>query len=306
MRFGLHIPNGQAGANAQAILDVASAAEDLGFDSAWMFDHLFTPTDLGSRYPYSGRGQYALSAADPFFDPLALFGVLAGVTDRITIGTGVLIAAYRHPIVLGKLIASVEQFAPGRIALGIGTGWMREEFEALGIPFERRGARLDEYMQAVREMWSSPSSSFEGEFYSWDEAGFLPAPSTPIPLIVGGHSPRALRRAATLGDGWALVTRREHGAGLEGARVQMRNLDAALEEAGRDKDGFEVLYQHAFWISGEPNAKIPLTGPPDEIASSIQSLEGLGVTHIDLLVLGPGDAIVEMAQRFTEEVRPLL
>lgn len=306
MRIGLHIPNGQPGANADDILKVALAAERLGFDSVWMFDHLFTPTDLKSLYPYSGRGQYALSASDPFFDPLALFGVIAGATERIAIGTGVLIAAYRHPIVLAKILSSVEHFAPGRVNLGIGTGWMREEFEALRISFEKRGDRLDEYIAALRALWSPEPSSFEGDFYGWQEAGFLPAPTRSIPLIVGGHSKRALRRAATLGDGWALVTRKEHGAGLEGASVQMDNLDRALEAAGRTRDGFEVLYQHALWISDEPNPRIPLTGPPDVIAGSLKSLGEMGVTHVDLMVLGPGDSIVEMAERFNEEVRPLL
>lgn len=307
MRIGLHIPNGQAGANADDILKVALAAERSGFDSLWMFDHLFTPTDLESLYPYSGRGQYALNASDPFFDPLALFGIIAGVTERISIGTGVLIAAYRHPIVLGKILASVENFAPGRVILGLGTGWMREEFDALGISFEKRGKRLDEYIAALRTLWSPEPSSFEGEFYGWQEAGFLPPPTRPIPLIIGGHSKRALRRAATLGDGWALVTRKEHGAGLEGASVQMDNLNRALEEAGRgDAEGFQVLYQHALWISDEANPRIPLTGPPDVIAGSLKSLQEMGVTHVDLMVLGPGDAIMEMAERFNEEVRPLL
>lgn len=306
MRYGLHIPNGQPGANADDILKVALAAERLGFDSVWMFDHLFTPTDLESLYPYSGRGQYALSAADPFYDPLALFGVIAGATERISIGTGVLVAAYRHPIVLGKTISSLENFAPGRILLGIGTGWMKEEFEALGVGFSRRGARLDEYIDALRTIWSGEPSSFSGDFYSWGEAGFLPSPTAPVPLIVGGHSERAIRRAATRGDGWALVTRREHGAGLAGAEVQMDNLLRALEEAERDPSGFEVLYQHALWLSDEANPKLPLTGPAEEVARSIARLEELGVTHIDLLVLGPGGAIVEMAERFKEEVEPLL
>src|SRR5688572_29355281 len=125
-------------------MTVARAAERLDFDGIWMFDHLFTPTGLESKYPYSGDGSYALGPADPFFDPLGVFGVVAGATERITMGTAVLIAAYRHPLVLGKVLASIENFAPGRIVLGLGAGWMKEEFEAVGITRDRRGARLEE------------------------------------------------------------------------------------------------------------------------------------------------------------------
>ncbi|MGH2754355.1 MAG: TIGR03619 family F420-dependent LLM class oxidoreductase [Actinomycetota bacterium] len=306
MEIGLHIPNAQSGANPDDILAAARTAERLGFDGVWMFDHLFTPTDLGSAYPYSRDGAYALSAEDPFFDPLGLFGVLAGATDALTIGTGVLVAAYRHPIVLAKTIATIERFAPGRLRLGVGTGWMREEFDALGIPFERRGARLDEYLEALRVLWSGRAESFDGEFYSWVEAGFLPAPTAPIPLIVGGHSDRALERAAKHGDGWAAVTTREQGHGLDGLRSRLEVLDRYLEKAGRDRGSFELLYQQALWFSDSPHPKLPLTGPPEVIAENLTSLREQGITMVDLVVFGPAPVISECATRFAEEVRPLL
>jgi probable F420-dependent oxidoreductase len=304
--IGLHIPNAQAGANAEDILAVARTAERLGFDGVWMFDHLFTPTDLDSKYPYSREGEYALSADDPFYDPLGLFGVLAGATEKLTLGTGVLVAAYRNPIVLAKTIATVERFAPGRIRLGIGTGWMREEFEALGVPFERRGARLDEYIEALRTMWSGRPSSFEGEFYSWEESGFLPAPTAPIPLIVGGHSDRALERAAKHGDGWAAATTREQGYGIEGLKSRLEVLDRYLEKAGKEGSGFQLLYQQVLWFSDSPHPKLPLTGPPEVIAENLVALREQGVTMVDAIVFGPASVIDEVASRFAEEVRPLL
>jgi len=271
-----------------------------------MFDHLFTPSDLGSKYPYSRDGSYALSASDPFFDPLGLFGVLASATERVKIGTGVLIGAYRHPIVLAKTLATIEQFAPGRIILGIGTGWMEEEFEALGVPFARRGALLTEYLRALRTIWSGAPSSFEGEFYSWPESGFLPAPSKPIPLIVGGHSDAALRRAAQHGDGWAVVTGRGQGSGLAGAKARIEFVQEMRADAGTIDRHFDLLFQNLLWFSDEPNPKMPFTGPPEAIAQALKEAEAMGVTMVDLLVFGPGPVIVETAERFASEVLPLL
>lgn len=306
MEIGLHLPSAQPGANAEDILLVAKAAERCGFDALWMFDHLFTPADLGSKYPYSRDGSYALSAADPFFDPLGLFGVLAGATERIKLGTGVLIGAYRHPIVLAKTLGTIEQFAPGRIVLGIGTGWMEEEFLALGVPFARRGDRLTEYLQALRSIWSGAPSAFQGEFYSWPESGFLPSPSTPIPLIVGGHSDFALRRAAEHGDGWAVVTGRGQGSGLSGAKARIDVLQEMRLAAARAEGHFDLLFQNLLWFSDAPNPKMPFTGPPEEIARSLKEAESMGITMIDLIVFGPGPVVVEAAERFATEVRPLL
>ena len=306
MEIGIQLPSAQPGANAAGIVEVAQAAERLDFDAVWVFDHLFTPVDLGSKYPYTMSGDYALTADDPFFDPLAVFGVIAGATERIKMGTAVLIPAYRHPIVLGKVIASIENFAPGRIVLGIGAGWMREEFDAVGVPYEKRGARLEEYAIALRAIWSGEPTSFSGRFYSWTEAGLLPAPTQPIPLIFGGHGDRALERAARVGDGWAAVTAPGQGTGLEGIASRISFLRSQLEKVGRDPAEFHLTYQHAMWFSDHPNPRMPLTGPPDEIAASLVKLRELGVTMVDLMVFGPGSVIAENAERFATEVRTLL
>lgn len=306
MDIGLHLPSAQPFAAAESIVEVAVAAEGLGFDTVWFFDHLFTPKALDSAYPYSKDGAYALSPDDPFFEPLALFGVLAGRLRRVKLATGVLVPAYRHPIVLAKTLASIENFAPGRIVLGVGTGWMRQEFDAVGVGYEDRGKRLDEYIAALRVLWSGEPSRFEGRFYSWDEAGFLPAPRSPIPIIVGGHSDRALKRAATKGDGWAGITGKGQGRGLDGLRARIDVLDRYLEEAQRTRDGYHVSYQSVLWFSEENDPALPFTGPPEAIAESFARAAEIGVTMVDLVVFGPPAVIVENAQRFSEEVVPLL
>jgi probable F420-dependent oxidoreductase len=306
LRFGLHLPSAQPGANADDILGVAQSAESLGFDSVWMFDHLFTPTNLGSRYPYSRDGSYGISATDPFFDPIALYGVMAGATGSIRIGTGVVVGAYRHPIVLGKMLATVENFAPGRIVLGLGRGWMQEEFEALGVSFERRGARLEEYVRALRAIWSGEASAFEGEFYSWQEAGFLPAPSAPIPILLGGHGDEALRRTAEFGDGWVITTGKGQGSGIQAVTARLDALRGMMDQRSRDFGELEIVYPSLLWVSDHPNPKMPLTGPPEEIAASIERLEDVGVTTTHMIVFGPGPQVTETAHRFAEEVLPLL
>lgn len=306
MEIGLHLPSAQAGANAGDILGVATGAEGLGFDSLWMFDHIFTPKELESAYPYSKDGSYALTDNDPFFDPLGLFGVLAGATDRIKLGTGVLIAAYRHPLILGKVLATIERFAPGRLVLGVGAGWMREEFEAVGLSLADRGARLDEYLEALRAIWSGEPAGFEGRFYSWAEAGLQPAPTRPIPIIVGGHSDAALRRAARAGDGWAVVTGKGQGSGLDAVERRLATLDGFLEEQGRSRDGFELMFAHGLFFVDEPHPKFPLVGTPESITESLLRLRDMGVTMVDLITFGDAEAILTTASRFAEEVRPKL
>lgn len=306
MRFGLHLPSAQPGAKASDILQVARTAERLDFDSVWMFDHLFTPADLDSKYPYSRDGSYAMSADDPFYDPLGLYGVVAGATEKIRIGTGVMIAAYRHPIVLAKALATIERFAPGRIVLGLGRGWMQEEFDALGVPFERRGKRLEEYVKALRAVWSGDHSSFRGDFYSWDSAGFLPAPTKRVPILIGGHGDAALRRVAALGDGWVVTTGKGQGAGIDAVAARLDVLRAEVEREGRDFSELEIVYPNALWFSDHANPKMPLTGPAEEIAASIKRLEDIGVTTAHMIVFGPGQLVCEGAERFTEEVLPLL
>ncbi|MDQ3963180.1 MAG: LLM class F420-dependent oxidoreductase [Actinomycetota bacterium] len=306
MEIGIHLPSAQPGASAEGILQVARAAEDHSFDTVWFFDHLFSPVDIQSKYPYSREGEYPMSANDPFFDPLGLFGVLAAKLERIKLGTGVLIPAYRNPIVLGKMLATIENFAPGRILLGVGAGWMKEEFDATGVDYENRGARLVEYIKALRAIWSGDPTSFEGRFYSWVEAGFLPAPTKPIPIIIGGHGDKALERAAKHADGWAVVVGKGQGRGIEGAAARIDLLHTYLEKEGRDPADFHLVYTNVLWFSDHPNEKLPLTGPPEHIAGSIKQLEDLGVDMIDLAVFGPAELIAETAERFTTEVRPLL
>jgi probable F420-dependent oxidoreductase len=289
MHIGLQLDHAGAGANAARMLAQARLAERCGLDSVWFFDHVLTPVTLTSHYPYEET--YPMTAADPFLDPLGAIGVLAGATERIAFGTEVLVAPYRHPIVLGKALATIEQFAPGRIICGLGSGWMREEFDALGVPFERRGQRMDEYIAALRAVWSGEPNAFEGEAYSWAPSGFNPAPTRPIPLLLGGHAPPARRRAIRLADGWATILGALEDPSHAGQIAWLRGFRDELEAAGRDPAGFDVLACEQV---------VDRRRGADAVLTEIAALRDAGVTMLALL------ADDETVDWFAAEVRPQL
>jgi probable F420-dependent oxidoreductase len=299
VHLGLQLDHAGAGVSAEAVLRQARHAEACGLDSVWLFDHLLTPVTLTSRYPYDVS--YPVRAEDPILDPLGIIGVLAGATSRIQLGTEVFVAPYRHPIVLGKALATIERFAPGRLVCGLGSGWMQEEFEALGVPFAGRGARMDEYVAALRTVWSGTPAGFDGDVYRWQPCGFNPAPTIPLPILLGGHAPRARARALRLGDGWATILTALPDPSLAGSLAWLEAFRREREEAGRDAQGFDVLVcEQPVRFAPEPDPREPLSGPPEAIAAAIARLRDAGVTRLAVL------ADEESVARLAAEVRPLL
>jgi probable F420-dependent oxidoreductase len=305
--FGLVLVHSGAGVDGERILAAAVAAEQAGLDSVWVYDHLLTPVRVASTYPYSPDGVYPESPDEPFYDPLALIGVLTSRTQRVRVGAEVFVAPYRHPIVLAKALATFERFAPARIVCGVGAGWLQEEFDAVGVPFARRGARLAEYVRALRAVWSGEPNGFEGEFYRWPEAGFLPAPSAPIPIVLGGHADVALRRAARIADGFAAIA----GPGETGSPAEfdarLARIRGHVQEAGRDPAAFPiVLCEVPLAFASEPDPERLLVGPPEALAERIAAMDAAGATEILLSVGADPTAIAETLARFAEDVRPLL
>ena len=293
MEFGLHLPNAGPFANGPDIIRVAQEAENLGYHSVWLFDHLFTPTQLESKYPYSPDGSYPMMPEFPFYDPVAVMGALATATQRVKFGVRVLIATYRHPVVLAKELATTDAIAGGRMLLGVGAGWMAEEFEAVDIPMDERFARLDEHIALMREAWQKGTAAHDGRFYSHCEAGFGPHPPQPgstIPVIVGGHGDAALRRAARWGDGWAVSAAGDKlAADPEGAvRERIDTLSRFCAEEGRSIDDLLLVSQ---LFLGEK-------------AEAIQRQADLGVDIIDLMTFGPADQVIDAAATFMKEVAP--
>lgn len=186
------------------MIELTRAAEGLGFDAAWFGDHVVNPVSKHSRYPFSPSGDPndALPTKTPLVDPLVLIGHLTAATDTIRLGTGIYVAALRHPLLIARAVATAQDLSRGRVVFGIGAGWLREEFDALGVSYDERGRRTDETLAILALLWSGRPQAYAGNMFHFDELEFEPIPSTPVPLVLGGSADRMLQRAATWADGW--------------------------------------------------------------------------------------------------------
>jgi probable F420-dependent oxidoreductase len=204
MRVGLHALGIGDGARPEVIRAVAAAAETHGFARLWCGEHVVLVDASASRYPYSVDGRIAVPADADWLDPLLALTFAAAVTSRIELATGVLLLPEHNPIVVAKQAATLDVLSAGRFSLGVGVGWSAEEFAALGVPFARRGRRTEEYLAAMRTLWAEDPASFAGEFTRFDAIRVNPKPlrGGRLPVVVGGNSDAALRRAVTHADGW--------------------------------------------------------------------------------------------------------
>jgi len=204
MRLGLHALGIGAGAQRAVIDTVAAAAETAGFDTLWAGEHVVMVDQSSSRYPYSADGQIAVSSTADWLDPMLCLSFAAAATATIGVATGVLLLPEHNPVVVAKQAATLDQLSDGRLTLGVGIGWSRDEFDALGVPFARRGSRTREYVAAMRAIWRNDVASFQGEFVRFDRIRVNPKPFRDgrIPVVLGGNSDAALRRVAAWGDGW--------------------------------------------------------------------------------------------------------
>src|SRR5688572_965285 len=184
--------------------DFAAAAEEAGVESLWSVEHVVVADDYEPRYPYSSNGRMpTVSGVLPMPDPLELLAFIAGVTDRMVLGTSVVVAPLHSPVVLAKRAAAIDRLSSGRLQLGLGIGWQREEYAAVGAAFTGRGQRLDECIGAMRALWRDEPATFVGETVSFEKVHCLPRPEAgTIPIVLGGNSTPAIERAARVGDGW--------------------------------------------------------------------------------------------------------
>ncbi len=202
MKFGLAFAS-SVGTDPASALEISRVAEQAGFDSVWGGEHVIRPTKIASAYPYTKDGEMPGEADTPIPDPLIWLAYVAAAAPTLRLGTCILIVPQRNPLVLAKELATLDVLTGGRVELGLGVGWLEEEFQALGVPWERRGARNDEYVAAMRTLWAGPHAEFHGEFVDFAPVTCSPRPvNGNIPILVGGDTPVAIRRAARLADGY--------------------------------------------------------------------------------------------------------
>jgi probable F420-dependent oxidoreductase len=215
--------------------DLVVAAEDLGVHGVVLTEHTSVPATITSIYPYGGGGPGRLPAEAQFADPLVAIAGLAASTTRLRFSTGVLLSVLRHPILLARAAATAAGFADGRLDLGIGVGWMREEFDALNIPFDGRGSRFEESIGLLRRLWTGEAVEHRGHHYGFEPLVVRPIPPAPIRLLVGGHSDLAIRRAARFGDGWMAAY-----PAMDELRFMLTKLDTERKDAGTSEQPFEL------------------------------------------------------------------
>jgi probable F420-dependent oxidoreductase len=305
MQFGVELRNVGPDVTPEHIRSFAQAMEALGYHALWLSDHVVIPTTFTSRYPYARPGAFQVAQTENFFEALSTLGYLAGVTTRIRLGTSVLVVPQRNPVLTAKQLATLDALSGGRLILGVGVGWFREEFEALGATtFERRGAATDDYLRVFKALWTAETSSYDGSFYHLPPVRAFPKPvQRPHPPIwVGGTGPACWRRAATLGDGWHAIRPRH--AELQEGIAAMRIIAA---EAGRDPTALTTSVRLLLRWGDPPAAGAEvrdLTGDEASIAAQVRQYAALGVGHLALDAgYGPPGGELPALERFARLAR---
>src|SRR5437763_4417010 len=308
MRYGFYMPTRGATAEPDALETLVARGEALGFTSTMIADHIVFPVKIDSKYPYTADGRFP--GQGDALEQLSLMAFVAARTSRLRLVTSVMILPYRNPVFTAKALATIDVLSRGRVTVGVGVGWLREEFAALGAAeFDRRGAVSDEYLRIFKTLWTQNPATFRGEFYRFENLRCLPQPvQKPHPPIwIGGHSRAALRRAARHGDGW-------HPVGANPAamlappefKTLLDELRRLTEAEGRDPRTLTISYKAPLYDAGVPagGARRPFSGTPDQVLDDIATYARLGVSELifDFRSEEPKESLERM-ERFAEVMK---
>lgn len=285
MKFGLAYANTIPFTDPAPATDLVVAAEEAGFESVWTVEHVIWPHEYDSVYPYHPSGKMPGTPEVPIPDPLVWLTWVAAATTRIRLGTGVLILPLRNPLVLAKQLATLDHLSGGRMELGIGAGWLQEEFEAVGIPFAGRGRRVDEMIDAMRALWSERAASFAGEVFTFEDVALNPKPvEGSIPIVIGGQSQAAIRRTVARGDGFYPGP-----DSIDELDRILTALRAACQEAGRNPAEIEISAAYPGRFLDDP-------------VKAIDAMGGLGVDRVMVPAYPIAKAGIDQGMRVMAEI----
>ncbi|MEL7157632.1 MAG: LLM class F420-dependent oxidoreductase [Actinomycetota bacterium] len=302
MHFGVHLPQlGRSGTRTH-LITWAEEADRLGLHSGWVSDHVAWPRDIESKYPYTADGSFPGGFDMPWLDPLSTLVFVAARTERIMLGTTVLILGYRPPVLTGKWLATLDVLSEGRAILGVGVGWMREEFEVLGMPFDHRGARADEQLEVFDALFTQEHPSYDGTYYAFPEVGFRPKPvQQPVPIWVGGASTAAFARTARHGQAF-------HAAfePIETVAREWAEVGEQCDLIGRDRGELTLSTRLYLDPEGRMDAAVSVQGSAEEMTDTVGRWAEIGTGHLLLDVVGPGgpDGRLDILRAFMADVAP--
>ena len=294
MKFGFQLPQVGPLASGENMRACAQLVEELGFDSLWVSEHIVIPRKQRTPYFRSPTGEFPVPPDMAFLEPIATLLFAAACSERVQLGMSVCVLPTRNPVITAKELATLDVLSGGRLIFGVGAGWWAEEFEMLGVPFQQRGARTNEYIQLIKKLWTEDNPSFRGRFWQIEEVGFAPKPlhKPHPPVWVGGDAEPALRRAGRLADAWHAVDYAPPELAEMFARVQ-----GYAKEAGRDPGAVDLTLRLTL-------------GPAEDSQRTIERLRGyrdVGVSHIAFeMWVGSLEQFRQALERFASEVRPAL
>jgi probable F420-dependent oxidoreductase len=308
MDVGVFLPVSGRAASRKTLMQAAQRAEALGYDSVWAADRLVMPWKIETVYPYSKEATFIVPPDRPFFDTLTCLAFLAGCTERIQLGMSVMVLPYRHPLHWAKIAATIDQLSTGRLIMGVGVGWMEEEFRAMNVPFKERGKISDEQLRLLQSLWSEEHISFRGDYYNVQDIAFNPKPyqKPRLPIWIGGEGAYAQRRAGRYGDAWfpyfVRITPAALAAGFE-------NVRAEATKAGRNADEVKLACCLPVELTPQPGAPITdyLKGSLEQVTDRLREFFDIGVVHIGLQFMIPHyPERQQQIERFAREALPAL
>lgn len=296
----MHLPHLGKDVGRDSLIGFAQTAEKIGIHSAWASDHVCWPAQFESKYPYSSDGSFPAPSGLGWLDPIGTLLFVAGCTEQIRLGFTVLILPYRQPVATAKQLATIDVVSEGRLILGVGVGWMREEAQVLGMPWDNRGRRSDEQLEIFEALFQEETPSYDGTYYSFPQVRFEPKPiQQPLPVWVGGNSPAAFRRTARFGHAF-------HAAfePLDVVEKEWEQVREACEAIARDPDELDLSLRMFLDPSETMEPAKSIGGSVDQMVDTIGLCQEIGITHIllDPVARGGIDGRLDVLADFMSDV----